>query len=173
MEETQAVEEEKPTRVSWYERDSARALILDEQGNPVPILPEDATQKPVAWQRDDAGDLVLDQWGEPIATQYVDIDAEKIATIEDVLDPARSIDVYASWEGDALYYGAEAKLKAVLHGYDHVVYTLQWETSVDGIEWVAVEDAREAQYKLIVTEENYLNYWRVRVTVTDVNQEAT
>lgn len=157
---------------SKYKREEDGTLKLDEQGDPIPNLLADATQKPVAWLRDELGELVLDANRDPIPTQFADINAEKIATIEDVLNPNRSIDIYASWEGDALYFGAEARLTAALRGYDNVVYTVQWETSKDGANWRAVEGANATTYALTVTEENYMDFWRVRVTVTGVDQEA-
>ena len=175
---------EKPTEVSSleaepfqytskYQREEDGTLKLDAQGDPIPNLLADATEKPVAWLRDEFGELVLDEHLDPIPTQYVAINAEKIATIEDVLDPNRSVSIYASWEGDALYFGTEATLTAALRGYDNVVYTLQWETSRNAAEWRAVEGANETTYAMTVTEENYLDFWRVRVTVTGVDQEAT
>lgn len=163
-------EADKPTVVSTaYKRDASGHLILDADGNPIANLPEGAAQKPVAWQRDASGALVLDANGDPIPTQYVAIDAEKVATIEDVIDPNRRIDIYAEWEGDVLYFGAQAKLTAVLRGYDNLVYKLQWETSVSGRDndWSEVRNENRPEYKLIITEDNYMNYWRVKVTVTD------
>lgn len=180
--EDKADETEEPVRASSYRRGADGQLLLDDDGNPIPILPEDATEKPVAWQRDASGALVLDAWGEPIPTKYIDIAAEKLYTIEDVLNPARRIEIYALWgEGD-LYFGMEAALMAVLQGYDGLIYTLQWETcpfdrlmaagEEDATIWMSVPGAVYDTYELVVTKENYLDFWRVKVTITGVDQEA-
>ena len=100
------------------------------------------------------------------------LEAEKILTIDDLLDPNRSIDVYLAMEQDQLFFGGEATIVAVLHGYDNAVYTLQWQTSVDGENWVDVPGATESRMTVIVTEENYLNYWQIQVTITDVLDSA-
>lgn len=93
-------------------------------------------------------------------------DGQIVATLADQLDPNRSIDVYAQWEGE-LHFGDAATLCAVLHGYDNVTYTLQWQYSKDNVTWTDVKDAVGKTLSLTVTEDNYLNYWRVLVTVSD------
>ena len=150
-----------------YERDEDGNLLFNKYGNPIPIVPE-GMDIPVEWLRDEDGNLVLDEKGNPIATQFIPWTAQKIETIEDMLDPNRTIDIYADWGGGELYFGDESTLIAVLHGYDNAVYTVQWQTSRDGAEWQDIEGATETRYTMIVTEENYLDYWRVVVTITDV-----
>ena len=85
-----------------------------------------------------------------------------------MLNPDRYIDIYAVWEGEELYFGETATLIAVLYGYDNVVYTLQWQTSIDDVNWVDVENGTDSRYSLIVTEENYDDYWRIQVLISDV-----
>lgn len=166
--------EPQPTDASSfnYERDEAGNLVLDENGNPIAIITDGMTEMPVAFQRDENGSLVLDENGNPIPTKWVPLGAQILVTIDDVLDPNRSVDIYAAWEGDALYFGNEARLIAVMNGYDEVVYSLQWQTSKDGASWTDVEGATETEHRLIVTEDNYLDYWRVAITITDVTEQA-
>ena len=95
-------------------------------------------------------------------------DAKKIATIEDALNPDRYIDIYAVWDGEELLFGMNAQLIAVLHGYENVAYTLQWQISADNIEFQDIKDATDARLNVTVTEENYLSWWRVQVLITDV-----
>ena len=150
-----------------YVRGEGGELVLDESGNPIAIVPE-GVDIPVAFLRDEAGNLVLDAAGNPIPTQFVPQTAHKVVKLEDQLDPNRSIDIYADWGDGPLYFNMESTLIAVLHGYDNAVYTIQWQTSVDGNAWIDVENATEANYTMVVTEDNYADYWRVVVTITDV-----
>ena len=164
---------EKPAEPYYYEyeRDEDGNLILNNEGNPIPIVPE-GVDIPVEWLRDEDGNLVLDENGNPIATQFIPATAQRIDRLEDLLDPNRSIDIYADWGGGELYFGDESTLIAVLHGYDNAVYTLRWQESKEGIEWQDIEGATDARYTMIVTEENYLAYWRVVVTITDVQADG-
>ena len=150
-----------------YERDAQGNLILDENGNPVVLVP-DGMEIPLTWERDADGNLVLDENGDPIPKDTVPSDANKVATLTDQLDPNRYIDIYASWEDDVLAFGSHATLIAVLYGYDNAVYTLQWQSSADDANWQDIPDATESRYALTVTEDNYLNFWRVQVLITDV-----
>ena len=84
------------------------------------------------------------------------------------LDPEREIQIRATWEGDTVGIGSEVTLIAELSSYDNAVYTVQWQTSMDGENWTDVEDATEAAYTYTVTEENWYSYWRLKVDVTGV-----
>jgi hypothetical protein len=95
-------------------------------------------------------------------------EAQKIGTIEDALDPSRYIDIYAVWQDDVLSFGTQAQLIAVLHGYDAVQYTLQWQISTDNANWTDIPDATGARCDVTVTEDNYLCWWRVQVLISDV-----
>ena len=96
------------------------------------------------------------------------MEAEKILTLDDLLDPNRIIEVYLAMNHDQLFFGEEATLVAVLHGYDNAVYTLQWQYSPDKATWYDLEGAEEARCTLTVTEENYQYYWRIQATITGV-----
>ena len=140
--------------------------MLDEQGNPQPIVP-DGAEKPVSYLRDETGALVLVD-GKPVVLATLPAGAGVVTTLQDQLNQNRSIDVYATWEGEALYLDSEATLIAVLHGYDNAVYTLQWQYSPDNATWYDLEGAEEARCTLTVTEENYQYYWRIQATITGV-----
>ncbi len=95
-------------------------------------------------------------------------DGNKKLTIAEQLDPKRKITVKAEWDGDELYFGDTATLKATLSGYDNAVYTIRWQTSKDGSKWEDIKGAEGAELKVTVTEDNYLNYWRALVVVTAI-----
>lgn len=90
---------------------------------------------------------------------------------EPVLNPDRSIAIRSEWEGDELFFGDVITLIADLSGYDNVEYEIQWQMSTDGTQWVDIPGAKGATCALTVTEENYLNYWRVEVTVTGASEQ--
>lgn len=92
----------------------------------------------------------------------------KKLTISEQLDPKRKITVKAEWDGEQLYFGDTATLKATLSGYDNAVYTIKWQTSKDGTKWEDIKGAEGAELKVAVTEDNYMNYWRALVVVTAI-----
>ena len=85
---------------------------------------------------------------------------------EEAAEPERSVEIRAEWEGDELHFGDVCTLVAELSGYEGTDYSLQWQVSEDDSNWTDVEGATEATYEMIVTEENYQNFWRVTVTAT-------
>ena len=68
-------------------------------------------------------------------------DGNKKLTIAEQLDPKRKITVKAEWDGEELYFGDTATLKATLSGYDNAVYTIRWQTSKDGNKWEDIKGA--------------------------------
>lgn len=154
-----------PVRAT-FQKNADGSLILDANGDPIPVIPEGA-EVPVAYQRDENGQLVLDANGDPIVTETLPAGSSMIASIYDQLDPDRRIDIYVSYEGEELDFGVEATLTAVPKGYEAVIYTLQWQTSKDDVTWEDIPGATEAQYTVTVTEENYMDYWRVLVIIDE------
>ena len=154
-----------PVRAT-FQKNADGSLILDANGDPIPVIPEGA-EVPVAYQRDVNGQLVLDANGDPIVTETLPAGSSMIASIYDQLDPDRRIDIYVSYEGEELDFGVEATLTAVPKGYEAVIYTLQWQTSKDDVTWEDIPGATEAQYTVTVTEENYMDYWRVLVIIDE------
>ena len=150
-----------------YELDEDGNLLLDENGDPIAIVPEGA-ERPIRFARDENGSLLLDENGKPIVTATVPDGANIVSSLQDALDPNRYIDIYAAWEGDVLYFGTDATLIAVLYGYDNAAYTLQWQTSKDNVNWTDVEGATQDRHSIVVNRENYLDYWRILVTVTEI-----
>lgn len=161
--------EQVPEVVYEYELNEDGTLKLDENGDPIAIIPEGA-EKPVSFLRDENGALVLDENGKPIVLATIPVNAGYVGSIEDELDPNRHIDIYADWGGDELHYGDTATMIAVLYGYENAVYIVQWQTSPDSANWTDVPGATETRYSLVVTEENYLDYWRLVVTITDITE---
>ena len=153
-----------------FERDENGALVLDENGDPIAIVPE-GMEIPVTYLRDEEGNLILDENGDPIVKDTVPADAQVILTLKDKLNPDRYIDVYATAE-NGLYFGREATMVAVLYGYDNAIYTLQWQNSKDGENWTDIPGATESRWTVVVTEENYLDYWQIQVTITGVQEDA-
>ena len=113
---------------------------------------------------DEVSDEVTDQEFE------LEVPTEVADGLVPELDPDRTVDIHAEWEGGVLHFGDGSTLVADLKGYDNAVYTLQWQTSKDNVNWVDVAGATELCHQMIVTEENYLDYWRVVVTVTEVTE---
>ena len=150
-----------------YERNEDGSLKLDENGNPVAIL-EEGQNIPKTWLRDENGALVLDAEGNPVATQTVPADSVLVHSLQDQLDPNRSIDIYVSFvDGDAAL-GGTACFFAVLNGYDSLVYSLQWQESADGVNWMNLAAANQDRLEVVTSEENMHNFWRVEVTITSV-----
>ena len=107
---------------------------------------------------------------EPAATQLPE-DAQILVTIEDALNPSRYIEIYAAFEGDFLNIGDNVTLYAVLHGYDGLIYELQWQVQRGG-EWIDIEYETDDTYEFTLTEENCDDTWRIEVTITDMTEET-
>ena len=154
--------------VCEYKRSEDGNLILDDKGNPIAIVAE-GQEIPITFQRDENGALVLDENGDPIPTQTVPYDATIINKIEDVLNSDRTIEIYYSWNNQQPVLGGEVTFVAVLYGYDNLEYTIQWQQSINDVDWEDVPNANELRYSDIITRENYKNYWRVQITITGLN----
>lgn len=129
---------------------------------------DDTAEVPVAFQRDEDGALVLDENGDPIVTQTVPADAYIVLTVEDALEPNRYIDVYASWDNQEPAFGGTVTFVAILNGYDRVEYTLQWQQSSDNVNWTDIDGENNERYSVVVTKDNFEDYWRVEVIITGV-----
>ena len=151
-----------------FVRDEEGNLVLDERGNPVVIVAE-GKDIPVNYERDENGALVLDEEGEPTVTQKVPSDAVVSGTLVDSLNPDRSIDIYYSWNDEKPALGGVVTFIAVLYGYDNLDYSIQWQTSANNEEWTDLSEANGTRYYEVITRDNYKDYWRVQVTITDVN----
>ena len=139
--------------------------VTEAPATPAPAVKATVTVAPVAPTAAPAAPTAAP---EVVTEDDLPDDAKKIATIEDALNPDRYIDIYAVWDGEELLFGMNAQLIAVLHGYENVAYTLQWQISADNIEFQDIKDATDARLNVTVTEENYLSWWRVQVLITDV-----
>ena len=160
IEETPAVEEPAVTEAPIEEAPVApEAPAVEAAVTVAPVAPTAAPAAPTA---------APTAAPEVVTEDDLPDDAKKIATIEDALNPDRYIDIYAVWDGEELLFGMNAQLIAVLHGYENVAYTLQWQISADNIEFQDIKDATDARLNVTVTEENYLSWWRVQVLITDV-----
>ena len=90
---------------------------------------------------------------------------ESEESIEEVLNPDRYVDIQLSWGEEEAAVGSTAHFTAVLHGYDNVEYTLQWQHSTDGENWENVENATDMTYSVVATKENCHGTWRVKVVI--------
>ncbi len=104
----------------------------------------------------------------PITEEDLPANAKLMAIIQDELNADRSVSVYAAYDGDFLSFGDQVSLIAVLHGYDNVTYSLQWQKSPDNASWSDIPAACGASYSFIINEANYTLFYRVTVTVTGV-----
>ncbi len=139
-------------------------------GLPAGAVPEDAL--PDANDPDthcneaNAFDAPAPEADAPEAETPAEHEGVKIATITDALDASRYIDIYAIFEGDSLHAGVVVTLAAALHGYENLVYTLQWEMS-DGGDWVPVGQLNAVTYSFRLTEALYNASWRIVVNITE------
>lgn len=96
---------------------------------------------------------------------YTPVTAEE-KTLENALNPNRSVSVRLVTDAKTLRFGDTVKLAATLSGYDNVNYTLQWRYSVDGKTWHDCPNQTGAEMTVVVSESNYRYYWNVLVTIT-------
>ena len=121
----------------------------------------------MTYWRDENGELILDENGDPIPTQTVPADAVVIDTLEDALNPDRTIDIYYSWNNMKPAIGVDVTFIAVLHGYENLQYTIQWQQSSNNMDWSDIAGSKELRHTETITRENYKDFWRVQVKITD------
>ena len=90
---------------------------------------------------------------------------ESEESIEEALDPDRYVEIQLSWGDEEAAVGSTAHFTAVLHGYDNVEYTLQWQHSTDSENWENVENATDTTYDVVATKDNCHDTWRVKVVI--------
>ena len=161
--------EENTAPVYSYERDENGALVLDENGNPIVTVIE-GNEIPVTYLRNEDGELILDEKGDPIPTQTVPADAIMSNTIVDALNPDRTIDIYYSWNNQKPAIGGDVTFIAVLHGYENLEYSIQWQQSKNGSDWADVPGSNDTRYTETITRDNYKDFWRVQVSITGIEQ---
>ena len=77
------------------------------------------------------------------------------------------VNVTLSWDNDQPGLGSTAHFKAEVSGCEGVQYTLKWQRSSDNVNWYDVNGATGAQYDVVITEQNCMDYWRVQLVIAD------
>lgn len=137
------------------------------------IVPENPDESQVVLEYPDETPAQEDGAAAPEETPAVSLvdgstlpeDAEKVFTLEDALNPDRSIDVYAVYDGDFFRAGMRVTLVAVFNGYDNLTYTFCWQRS-DGGAWYSVGGQNDPYYSFTMDESAYNADWRVLVEIT-------
>ena len=70
-----------------------------------------------------------------------------------------------SWDDDIPAFGSVAHLDAVLDGFENLDFSFQWQYSEDNSSWTDVEGETQRRMDTVITEQNYLYYWRVMVYI--------
>ncbi len=104
--------------------------------------------------------------------ESVPSDAKLMSVIEDTLNRERSVSVYVYYEGESIRFGDSVALYAVLDGYDGTEYSIQWQKSADNENWEDISNATAKKYEVVVTEENYTDFYRVAVTLTGIEVDS-
>jgi len=112
---------------------------------------------------------VLYSEDEEAAAKYIEI--RLIKKIDTDPEAKYKVSFHAEWDGDELHFGDTARLVADLEGLEDVKYSLQWQWSVDDQNWNNAENGHEPVLELVITEENYLYYWRLIVTPENIEQK--
>ena len=97
--------------------------------------------------------------------------SKKTVTKEDMLaalNKDRKVEVELTYDGAVVRLGDEITLIAKLFGYGNCEYTLQWQESLDGVNWSDLEGEDGEICKVEITEANCRSYWRVKVIITAV-----
>ena len=71
-----------------------------------------------------------------------------------------------TWDDEVPSFGSVAHLDAVLDGFEGLDFSLQWQYSEDNLVWTDVEGETQSRMDTVITEENYLYYWRVMVYIS-------
>lgn len=105
---------------------------------------------------------------QPLENPVIPDDAMLMSRVYDALDADRSLTIYASWGGGDLYYGDIINMFVEVLGYEDVIYTLNWQYSVDGSSWQNIDGATGTTYSFQITEENGNYSYRVIINIDGV-----
>lgn len=83
----------------------------------------------------------------------------------------RDVTITMTWDTEMPDYGDTAHFRSVLTGYDDLVYTLQWQTSPDRINWTDFTGAVEPELDVTLTEELDGHYFRLVVYLEEETAE--
>ncbi len=111
---------------------------------------------------------------EETLSEEPDPKAVLLSEIQDALNPDRSIQLFARWDGDELFIGDEVRLRVELKGYDGVTYTLAWQYNTDPsnpkCKWKTYASGTDKILTFTLDETNCAYYWRVLVQITGVKR---
>ena len=87
-------------------------------------------------------------------------------TEEDLMLPGDgSVFFNVTWDDDKPGIGSIAHFKATLIGYEGLNYSMRWQSSQDGETWTDIEGADDVYMDVEITEDNYMLYWRISVSI--------
>jgi hypothetical protein len=122
---------------------------------------------------------------EETAAQYISMEDAAIIADDEVTEEVdnselqyefieKEVDVSIDMSFDYETFCTTALLTAVLDDYTEQNYTLQWQTSVDGMNWTDLEGETGEQMVLILNADNYQFSWRLvkRIEVPTASTEA-
>ena len=102
---------------------------------------------------------------------------ENVVVEDEPVDPMelinadRFVTVSFQWESEDHVFGNKVLARAILTGYDNTVYELQWQHSKDGVNYTDIAGATGETFEFVVTEDNYMDYWQVKVVIVAVVNE--
>ena len=75
------------------------------------------------------------------------------------------------WDTEEPHFGDIMHFYVTTEGDDNLDYYIIWQWSTDNENWNTVENENGKEMDLIVTEENYLYYWRIKARLNNSIQE--
>ena len=154
---------------------SMASVALAEEATPAetPVKTEEpAKEEAPAHEEATAAEAPVNKEATP--AEAPDPEAVLLSEIQDALNPGRSIQLFARWDGDELFLGDEVRLKVDLKGYDDVTYTLEWQYNVNPSdptnEWNTYASGSAKVITFTLDETNCEYYWRVLVHITGVKR---
>ena len=139
--------------------------LTEKQEKAAEEMPETAEEPTEKEEKAEETDFGLEGEGNPDEEKNEDENTSDLDENEFPEEFAIRFDV--TWDGDELHFGDVAHFIATVSGDEDVDYTIQWQWSEDNENWVTVEDEHEMQMDITVTEDNYLNYWRIKAEIVN------
>ena len=127
----------------------------------------------VLQQEKDSGDAVDTKEDHPTdeesKTDETESAIEDDQNVEEKTLPARSIKTSTTAYGkEYIAFGTEITLEAELENFtDADIFTVQWQYSKDGVEYLDAQNADTLSYTYVYSLENYNYLWRIAVTIEE------
>ena len=152
---------DKSTYEAWEAEQTEKETEPDENDGNV-VSGEEETEPSIVEDKeseDNSVQITSDEEQPAENEQIAATNLQRSITVEVIADEPEPV------VGDTVHF------KAILHGYDGLNYTMQWQYSEDKQDWHDISNEVNETMDVLVTPENNTVYWRILVYLEEEQEE--